>query len=323
MAPVLGDEGDVAALVEETRLGNVILFEWANDLSCPSQVRNLTDQLVVVIEEATGVVPLIAVDQEGGVVTRLRSGFLPIPSAQEMGRRVDEIEPLSRKVGQEMRDVGVNMVLAPVIDLGHCSRCYGREGGWVAECGLAVAQGLWPCVAVYKHFPGYGGLSIDPHEALPVRREDWESHLEPFWQVRKEAEAIMTAHVQVPALDRENPASLSYTMITELLREEWGFDGVVVTDSLTMQGVAPDQEDFEASCASVAEAAIRAFNAGCDLLLLGGAHGIQLTGAEHNERTRRVMARFTEAVRKGQISRDRVEESAARILALKQNRLKS
>jgi len=260
-----------------------------------------------------GLPPLIAIDQEGGPVMRLREGVEPMPAMMALGAAGD-IE-LAARAGEaiafDLRRAGCTLDFAPVLDLATepentviGTRSLGSDPQLVAQLGLAVGTallrgGMLPC---YKHFPGHGSTAIDSHEALPVvdvaedalRARD----LVPFAQVAPGAPAMMSAHVVARAFDREKPATLS-PAIADLLRRELGFRGALVTDCLEMNAVAERGS---------VESALQALAVGADLLVF--SHSRELAEA--------AVAAISKAVEDGRISRERLREAHGRVNALRQ-----
>jgi len=254
---------------------------------------------------------LVTVDQEGGRVQRFRgAGFADLPSGREMGEGGDAcVRDAATRAAEALRAVGINMNLAPVLDVDSNSanpvigaRSFSADAARVAECGVAYVQALQAggVAACGKHFPGHGDTSVDSHLDLPrlghamERLENIE--LPPFRAaIAAGIDAIMTAHVLFEAIDPALPATLSPTVVRGLLREQLGFHGLVITDDFEMQAIA---DRFE-----IGEAAVRAIDAGCDLVLV--CHRI--------DRQRRVIEALAEAVRVGRLSLRRVQESRERL----------
>jgi len=271
---------------------------------------------------------IVAVDQEGGGrATRLKGeGFLKLPAAREIGE--NEAYLLAKTMGEQMREVGITFNLAPVVDLDSNpqnpvigARSFGSDPDRViavAEKMLAGYRDAGVAVCL-KHFPGHGDTTQDSHLHLSridkTVEELQKGELKPFRALAEKADAIMTAHILVPALDPDNPATCSEKILTGLLRREWRYEGVVVSDSLTMRAVAPDQQSFEKTVASVSEAAVRAFNAGCDLLILGRIEWADFTPTPEQEARfpSLIFQNFSRAVEEGRISQERLRASRLRI----------
>jgi len=319
---------EAKALIQETKVGSIIYYNWANGLTSPSQVQALSSGLQQLAKENRLPIPLlIAADQEGGVVARLQSGFTQFPGNRALGETSDPhlAEQAALAMGQELQAVGINMNLAPVVDV-NCNprnpiigvRSFGEDPETVIAFGEKALAGFKRAnvIATLKHFPGYGDVSVDPHEDLPVIRKSKAElqtvELLPFAKLASSADAIMTAHILVPALDAENCSTLSEKTLS-YLRNEIGFEGVIVADSLVMDGVLK-------KCLCVDEASIAAFNAGCDLLILGG----KLLTGEHvgfeltTKDVQRVHNSIVQAVKDGRIAETKLDRAVERVLTLKQ-----
>jgi beta-N-acetylhexosaminidase len=259
-------------LVRDLGVGGVILF--ARNIESPVQVWELTRDLQ---REALagGKRPLlIAVDQEGGPVQRLKAPFTIIPPARELGAAAtpEQVEQLARKVARELTLVGINVNFAPVLDVArgpHCplwDRSYGPDPERAALMGAAAIRGYLAggVIPTAKHFPGLGDTVIDSHHDLALAESGLaqrEIDLLPF---RRAAAAgvplVMTAHLLVPEWDADRPATLSPGILQGKLREEVGYQGVIVTDDLEMGAIS--------RVMTAAPAAREALAAGADLLLI-------------------------------------------------------
>jgi beta-N-acetylhexosaminidase len=245
--PRLAD--DAAEFFRSFRIGGVILFR--DNFRDVGQLRSLIDELQ---RRCAPTAPLfIATDHEGGRVQRFRAGFTRIEAMAECGRLApSEVLGRHRVIGRELRAVGVNFNLAPVADV--CApetpgaigdRSFGPDAARVAECVCAAIAGLRHegVLSCVKHFPGHGCTTQDSHDELPVvhagRAELDGRDLVPFRAaIAADVEAIMTAHVLYPgAGDADWPASLSRHWITDVLRRQLGFDGLVVTDAIEMKAL--------------------------------------------------------------------------------------
>lgn len=318
---------EAKALVQETKIGAIIYYNWSNGLHSVEQVRELSVGLQELTQSNRIQIPLlIAVDQEGGRVARLRQGFTQFPSNQAVAMTHDpnEAENVAWTMGKEMLSVGINMNLAPVVDVNSNpqnsvlgDRCFGRDPERVIAFGKKALAGYRRAgvISTLKHFPGYGDVSVDPHADLPINRKTFEElkgiELLPFAHLAPFADAIMTAHILVPELDPENCSTLSEGTLS-YLRDIIGFRGVIISDSLVMRGVIKE-------CHTVDEAAIRALNAGCDLLILGGklligtSNGYELKTAD----VQQVARSLVDAVRMGRIPEERLNQAVDRVLQLK------
>ncbi|WP_307848620.1 beta-N-acetylhexosaminidase [Microbispora oryzae] len=301
-----------AEAVRKYRPGGVILFPWAGNVSGARQVADLTTGL----REASGTPLLIGVDQENGVVSRLAPIITKLPGSMAIGATGDpaNARDAARVTGEELKDLGIGLDFAPVADVNINPRnpvigprAYGADPKRVASMVGAAVDGFHKAgvASVAKHFPGHGDTTVDSHTGLPVINHSmstWRKVDAPPFRaaIAHGVDAVMSAHVVMPKLDPSgDPATLSHRILTGLLRDELGFDGVITTDALDMAGVRKKYGD--------AEVAVRAVLAGADLLLmppnLDTAYGAVL-----------------KAVKSGRISEERLDQSVTRILRLKQKR---
>jgi beta-N-acetylhexosaminidase len=318
---------DAKRLVQDTHVGGIIYYNWANGLSSPHQVQTLSFGLQKLAQKNRLPIPLfIGADQEGGIVERLTHGFTVFPGNKALGEtgRLDLAEKSAHVLGQETKAVGINMNFAPVVDVNNNARnpvigirSFSDVPETVVSFGKKALQGYRQAsiLTCLKHFPGHGDVTVDSHEDLPVlnkTKEELEKvELLPFAKLASHTDTIMTAHILVPALDPEHCSTLSEKVLG-YLRNQIGFQGVIVTDSLVMEGVLK-------KCGSVDEAAIQSFIAGSDILLLGGK---QLTGGNVNlelkvSDVQRIHEKLVEAVKNGRISEKKLNQSVERILKLK------
>jgi beta-N-acetylhexosaminidase len=269
--PGMSITAEFRSLAREFGLGGVTLF--ARNIEGPEQVAELSHDLQALASDA----PLwIAVDQEGGRVARLRAPFTEWPPMAVLGRSGDE--DLAFRFGaalaSELRAVNINLDFAPVLDV-HTNpanpiigdRALSESAQVVARLGAAVVRGLQQggVAACGKHFPGHGDTSVDSHLDLPVVEHppDRIRRVEcvPFKEaIRAGVGFVMTAHVLVPSFDQDKPATLSPHIVQQLLREELGFEGVIVSDDLEMKALA--------NTYSAPDAAVQALAAGCDGFLI-------------------------------------------------------
>lgn len=250
-------------------VGGVILF--ARNVGTPAEVLELNRD----IKRTANRPLLLAVDQEGGQVARLRAGFTEIPPMRAVGlaRSAPLARELGRLIGRELRAVGFDMNYAPVLDIDTnpdnpviAARSFGRDPELVSELGLALAAGLQEAgiAACGKHFPGHGDTSQDSHLELPMLAHPLERlervELAPFAAAASAGIAsLMTAHVIFAAVDPTYPATMSHAVITGILRRKLGYDGMVVTDDVEMKAIADNY--------GVAEAVLLGLNAGVDHFL--------------------------------------------------------
>ena len=251
-----GTEPDyyVEKMVRERNIGGVILF--GHNMSSEGQVRDLTASLQGMSMRTEPAVPLfVAVDQEGGAVASA-PWVAPQPAAAEIGGRGDpaEARAVAEEIGRDLLRAGVNTNFAPVVDTGFGAaigdRSYGEDPGLVSRMGAAAVEGYEGAgiASAAKHFPNHGPAVADSHRELPVVHHDMEalrSHDLPPFRAAVEAGVpmVMAGHLLYPAVDAERPASLSPRWM-ELLREEIGFGGVIVTDDLAMAGASGEGTKF-------------------------------------------------------------------------------
>jgi beta-N-acetylhexosaminidase len=275
---------ELRSLAREFGLGGVILF--ARNIEEPAQVAELARDL----QSLSGELPLwVSVDQEGGRVARLRAPFTEWPPMATLGRSGDEglASRFAAALAAEMTAVGITLDYAPVLDI-HTNaqnpvigdRALAQDAETVGRLGVAIIRGLQEngIAACGKHFPGHGDTSVDSHVALPVveHSPDRIRRVEcvPFREaINANVAFIMTAHVLVPSFDEENPATLSRAIVHGLLRQELGYDGVILSDDLEMKAVA--------AIHTVPDASVQAIGAGCDgVLICAGNIEIQAAALE-------------------------------------------
>jgi beta-N-acetylhexosaminidase len=262
---------ELRSLAREFSLGGVILF--ARNIEAPEQVAELSHDVQTLATDS----PLwVSVDQEGGRVARLRAPFTVWPPMATLGRSGDAAlaARFAAALAAELRAVGITLDYAPVLDI-HTNpknpvigdRALGEEAEVVARMGVAIVKALQEggVAACGKHFPGHGDTAVDSHLELPLIEHppDRIRRVEcvPFRAaIAADVAFIMTAHVLVPSLDEERPATLSPRVVQRLLREELGFQGVILSDDLEMKALAHEH--------SVPDAAVQALAAGCDGLLV-------------------------------------------------------
>ncbi|HOV94622.1 MAG TPA: glycoside hydrolase family 3 N-terminal domain-containing protein [Spirochaetales bacterium] len=305
------------SVVNTTNAGNVILFsrntpdaETAACSVCSAQN---------IIQAATGCPPLVAIDQEGGFVMRIRKGVIPIPGAMAQAASclgasatLADIESLGEICGSDLHRLGINWNLAPVVDVNINPknpvigvRSYGEYPTLVADYASAFARGLKKArvMATAKHFPGHGDTVVDSHLDLPLISHDLEMlkrvDLVPFERLIQEGiPSILAAHVQFPALEKEPiPATFSRNILEGLLRQELGFDGIICTDCMEMKAVADRYSDPY----------VKAVLAGADIIVVSHTAERQIEAARSIYR----------AVTEGIIPEERINCSVERILRFK------
>ena len=283
------------------------VIHFTRNYAGPDQMSRLNEE----IRTAAGGPVLVTVDQEGGRVQRFRGEAFPdMPSGRDLGLAGPEAaRTAAETAARKLRAVGFTMNLAPVLDVDTNpanpvigARAFSSDPACVATCAVSYAAGLREggMHACGKHFPGHGDTSVDSHldlPRLPHAMERLEAvELVPFHAaIQAGIEAIMTSHVLFEALDAGVPATLSRTVVTGLLRERLGFDGLVITDDFEMQAIADRHE--------MGEAAVQAIEAGCDLIL--ACHRL--------DRQRRIIEAVAQAIATGRISERRVRDSQKRL----------
>ena len=316
---MVGFEGTQANEAIETHIrerfvGGVVLF--SRNIQSPKQTAELTNQLQRLALSTTRQIPLfIGIDQEGGWVIRLKEGATVLPGNMALGA-TDSTE-LAERAGEitavELAAVGVNLNFAPVVDVNNNPnnpvidrRSFGESPELVSRLGVAYIRGLQHngMLATAKHFPGHGDTTVDSHFDLPTVNHDLDRihalELQPFRAaIDADVAAIMTAHIIYPAFDPDRPATLSPTILTNLLREELGFDGLLITDDMEMKAI---DDRYQSG-----EAAVMAVEAGADIVMVLWSPTKQIE----------VFEALLSAVKSGRISQARLNQSVERILKSK------
>ncbi|MBC9716977.1 glycoside hydrolase family 3 C-terminal domain-containing protein [Streptomyces sp. TRM66268-LWL] len=305
---------DAAELIAKYHVGGIIYFGWAHNVREPHQIADLSNGIQkVALQQATPVPMLISTDQEHGIVCRVGKPATLMPGAMALGASGSRADArrAARIAGRELAALGIRQNYAPVADVnvnpGNIVigvRSFGADPAAVARMVTAQVDGYEGAgiAATAKHFPGHGDTTDDSHYALPYihhTREEFERlDLPPFEAaVRAGIDSIMTAHIVVPALDpNEDPATLSRPILTGVLREQLGYDGVVVTDSLGMAGVRTKYGDDRVP--------VLALKAGVDQLLNPPSLEVAWNAVFN-------------AVRGGELTEERLDESILRVLRLK------
>ena len=307
-----------AEVVSKYHLGGIIYFAWTDSVRNPLQIAGLSNGLQKAATLSGRKVPLlVGTDQEQGVVTRIGPPATQFPGSMALGagRSTADARTAAAITGQELKAMGVNIDFAPDADVNVNplnpvigTRSFSSHSDLVSTMVSAQVHGYQDdgrISATAKHFPGHGDTATDSHTGLPVithTRAQWDAIDAPPFKAAIAAgvDVIMSAHLLVPALDPSgDPATLSKPILTGILRDELGFKGLIVTDSLAMQGVRDKYGD--------AEVAVRAVLAGADLLLMA---------PDMDTAYNAVLA----AVRSGRISHQRLDDSVRRILTLKYQR---
>ncbi|MFD1336628.1 beta-N-acetylhexosaminidase [Oceanobacillus iheyensis] len=303
---------DTKDMIENYHVGGVILF--ADNIESKAQTVNLMNDIKQVNENNSHPL-LLGVDEEGGSVTRMPDEITSLPPSGSIGKEQDEelAFEVGTLLGQQMRGLGFNLDFAPVLDVNSNpdnpvigDRSFGDSPDIVTDMGIQSMKGIQSegIISVVKHFPGHGDTSEDSHLKLPKVDKSIEElsevELVPFEKaISKGADVVMTAHILLPQIDTEYPASMSEKIITGLLREDMGFAGVVISDDLTMGAITENIR--------IEEAAIQSVKAGSDMVLI----------AHHPDVVVSVHKKLKAAVQNGVISEARIDESVERIIQLK------
>ncbi|HKR02261.1 MAG TPA: glycoside hydrolase family 3 N-terminal domain-containing protein [Pyrinomonadaceae bacterium] len=314
---------ETRSLIEHVQPGGVIIF--GRNVAAPEQLRSLLDG----VRELLPIEPLCGIDQEGGLVDRLRRICTPMPAARTIRQHGDlaGARSLGRITGEVLRLLGFNMNFAPVMSImtderdllsnGLYSRSFGRSPGEVLGYTTVYMRGLQGTglLGCLKHFPGIGAGEVDTHDEMAVvnlshddlMAQDLAPYIELFQREDDRVRAVMVSHGGFPNVDirkgiaggRLEPASLSYAITTKLLRFELGYKHLVITDDLEMGAIAKHYQ--------IEEAVVRAFQAGQDMFLI----------CSHSEVVRRGYDALLQAARDGLIEQERINLSLNRIEAFK------
>ncbi len=310
---------DIIELIQTYHIGNIILFQ--RNIQNIQQVSELTRRLQMIAKEAGHRYPLlIMIDQENGMVRRFGQHTTIFPGNMALGAIGSEqvAYDIALATGRELQSVGINMNLAPVMDVNNNPanpvigvRSFGEDPQQVARLGVAMVRGYKAAgmITCLKHFPGHGDTAVDSHLALPVIPYDMQRleaiELVPFKSAIEagvdRADSVMIAHMYLPALVQEEmvPATLSRTVVTELLRKKLGFTGLIISDCMEMRAVS--------DIVGTEQGTVGALNAGIDLVLV----------SHKCSRQRGSIAAIRAAIQDGFLPQARVLEAAERVMRLK------
>ena len=303
---------DAKFMLNEYRVGGIILFD--RNMESKDQVKSLIADINKTGKSA-GLTPLfIGIDQEGGAVARMEDQLIKVPPAEALGKEpIEQAVSLAKQSGTELKDLGFNINFAPVADLGLTyGRSFSTNPDEVVRYASAVGKaydeaGLWYS---YKHFPGIGKTDVDLHadtSVVPVSKEtllneDTKVFVDLIKQSKPNTYAIMVSHAMYPQIDPDHPSSLSKAIITDWLRKDMGYNGVVVTDDMDMGALAKHY--------TFGDMAVQSILAGSDILLV--CHEYEHMQEAYNG--------LMKAVKDGRISKERLDESVKRILLMKMSR---
>ncbi|MBS4965574.1 MAG: glycoside hydrolase family 3 N-terminal domain-containing protein [Veillonella sp.] len=304
---------DAKFMLNEYRVGGIILFD--RNMESKDQVKSLITDINKTGKSA-GLTPLfIGIDQEGGAVARMEDQLIKVPPAEELGKEpIEQAVSLAKQSGTELKDLGFNINFAPVADLGLTyGRSFSTKPDDVVRYASTVSKaydevGLWYS---YKHFPGIGKTDVDLHadtSVVPVSKEtllneDTKVFVDLIKQSKPNTYAIMVSHAMYPQIDPDHPSSLSKAIITDWLRKDMGYNGVVVTDDMDMGALAKHY--------TFGDMAVQSILAGSDILLV--CHEYEHMQEAYNG--------LMKAVKDGRISKERLDESVKRILLMKMSKI--
>ncbi|HHW79479.1 MAG TPA: beta-N-acetylhexosaminidase [Acholeplasmataceae bacterium] len=306
---------DTINLIKEYRVGNIILF--ARNVESPEQLFKLNQGLQRLAKEEFDIPMFISIDQEGGMVTRIFNGSTFFPGAMTISatNNPENAYEMGKIMGKELKALGVNMNLAPILDVNNNPhnpvigvRSFSDKPEVVAEYGWLYSKGMQEegVFATAKHFPGHGDTNVDSHLGLPTITHDRDRldnfEFLPFkYAINQGIEAIMSSHINFTKLTKDGtPVTLSREVMTDLLRGEFGFEGLIVSDSMTMKGVVQRY--------SAEDACVIALNAGLNLICV----------CHPTSPRRESLDRMYEAVMSGEISEEVLNERVLRVLKAKE-----
>lgn len=301
-------DDDSLYMLNQYHMGGVILFD--RNMDSPEQVKQLTSDLQAQSNEK---VPLfIGIDEEGGDVVRMAEKLTPPPSQKEIGATgdIEQARTWAVKTAKSLKDMGINVNFAPVADVGsNDKRSYSTDTNTVIDFVRAATKGYQQENIIYslKHFPGIGKGKVDSHidsSSIDVAKEILMTEdILPFKTIIDENDPndyfILVSHLKYPALDEEYPASLSSKIMTDLLRNELGYKGIIITDDMEMGAVA-NHNEFRSI-------GVNAVKAGADIVLV----------CHEYEHQQEVYLGLLDAVNSGEISQERIDESVKRIIKVK------
>jgi beta-N-acetylhexosaminidase len=299
-------------LLEAYHVGGLILYK--PNIESTTQLIKLVNSLKQT--NSGNKLPLwLGVDEEGGKVTRLPDEIVKMPPGNKVGKTNSKefAYGVGNLLGIELNAYGLNVDFGPVLDINSNpnnpvigDRSFGSNASIVSSMGIQTMQGLQAqhVLPVVKHFPGHGDTSVDSHIGLPVVQHDLarlhKLELVPFAEAfSQQADAVMVAHILLPKLDGQYPASMSEKIMTDLLRREMGFDGLIITDDMTMGAISKSYD--------LGEATVQSVIAGSNVVMVGHDYDKVVT----------VIAALRKAVKENRISMEKIDQSITRIIKLK------
>ena len=301
-------------IIDKYKAGNIIIF--AQNLDTIEQTKELTDSIRETVFESTGILPFISIDQEGGVVSRLPHGAAIMPSAMAVraSNNPENAHKAAYLSGLELQALGFNVNFAPVMDINNNPqnpvigvRSYGATAEEVSAYSIPSFEGYVEAgvLPVAKHFPGHGDTDVDSHLGLPTvaksREELMNLEFVPFKEaIEQGLPAVMNAHILYPAIEAEElPATLSKTIMKDILRDELGFDGLIFSDCFEMQAIAKNYGTVKSFA--------KAIENGIDQILISHSTDVAIEALKHAKT----------AVESGELSMERIDEAVTRVLAYK------
>ncbi|WP_430509760.1 beta-N-acetylhexosaminidase [Gottfriedia solisilvae] len=300
-------------LVQQNKIGGFIFY--SDNIKSKQQSVNLINSLKKA-NESNPLPILFGVDQEGGRISRLPVNIGKIPSSAEIGKRNNpELSfAIGQILGKQVKTFGFNLDFAPVLDINSNphnpvigDRSFGNSASIVSELGIQTMKGIQSdnIIPVIKHFPGHGDTGVDSHLTLPIVYKSYEDlkefELVPFKNaIKQNADVVMIAHILLPKIDSSNPSSMSKKVVTNILRNDMQFNGVVMTDDMTMDAIG---KHF-----NLANASVKSIQAGSDIIMV----------AHDTNKVKAVFKAIQSAVNNGSISEERINQSVKRIILLKQ-----
>lgn len=302
---------ELNTLLNDLKVGGVILF--SRNIEDSKQLKKLTSDIIDTNQD----IPFfISIDEEGGRVSRLPKDIKKFESSRSIGDRGDEKYAYEngREIGRILKNHNINMNFAPVLDIYSNpkntvigDRAFGDNEKVVSSMGIGTMKGLRDenIIPVVKHFPGHGDTEIDSHLGLPIVEKNLkqlnELELIPFNKaIENGVGAVMVSHILIKEIDDKYPATLSYTMINDILRNDMKFENIVITDDMLMKAIT----DY----ISIEAASVKSIKAGADIILIGS----------DINKTKSVIERIKLAVTNNEISEERIDKSVYRILKQKE-----
>ncbi len=311
---IVGFEGrelddNIRTYIEDLGVGGLIFF--GRNIESADQVNGLVED----INDMSKIPLFLAIDEEGGIVSRMPQDYRRLPDSIDIGNTNDRDLALEygELLGNRVRSLGLNLNFAPVMDI-HSNpsnpvigkRAFATSADIVSDMGMNVAKGIrnTNVIPSIKHFPGHGDTSTDSHIDLPIIHKSLDDirdfELIPFKRaIEEDIEMIMSAHILIPSIDEEYPATLSEKILGDLLRDEMGYNGVIISDDMTMGAIVNNY--------SLEEASIDFLHAGGDIILI--CHGL--------DNPRLVYDKIMESIETGELTEEVIDEKVYRILELK------